>query len=223
MRSRDAATSGRPGLVLQHGPSGPPDLLERWLRARGLAFDVHRADRDPLPADVRRRAFVASLGSQHRPAGGGPPWVDDEVTLLRGAVAADVPVLGLCFGGQALAAALGAPVCRAALGEVGWAEVDTDDAALVPPGPWLWFHWDVFAVPPGATEVARSPAGPAAFVLGPHLGVQFHPETSPDVAHVWARKETERLAVLGLTPEGLLAQGHLVAEVAAAQAARLFD
>src|SRR4051812_12671845 len=223
MRSRDRGTSARPGLVLQHGAGGPPDLLERWLRARGLPFDVHHADRDPLPRDVRGRAFVVSLGSQHSPAGGGPPWVDEEVALVRGAVADDVPVLGLCFGGQVLAAALGAPVRRAACGEVGWADVDTDDPALVPCGPWLWFHWDVFAVPPGATEVARSPAGPAAFVLGPHLGVQFHPETGPDVADAWARKETERLAVLGLTADGLLEQGRAVAERAAGQAACLFD
>ena len=132
-------------------------------------------------------------------------------------MADDVPVLGLCFGGQALAAALGAPVRRAARGEVGWADVETDDPALVPPGPWLWFHWDVFAVPPGATEVARSPVGPAAFTHGPHLGVQFHPETGPDVADAWARKEAERLAVLGLTPDGLLAQGRGVADRAAAR------
>jgi GMP synthase-like glutamine amidotransferase len=223
MRSRDRGTIGRPGLVLQHGATGPPDLLERWLRARGLPFDVHHADRDGLPADVRGRAFVASLGSQHSPAGGGPAWVDDEVELLRGAVAEDVPVLGLCFGGQALAAALGAPVRRAARGEVGWADVDTDDPRLVPTGPWLWFHWDVFGVPPGATEVARSPAGPAAFIHGPHLGVQFHPETGPDVADAWARKEVERLAALGLTPDALLVQGRAVAGRAAAQAARLFD
>src|SRR3954451_750599 len=149
MRSRERATSGAAGTRVPargHGPPhppggrpGPPDLLERWLRARGLPFDVHHADRDPLPRDVRGRAFVVSLGSQHSPAGGAPPWVDEEVALVRGAVADDVPVLGLCFGGQVLAAALGAPVRRAACGEVGWADVDTDDPALVPCGPWLWF------------------------------------------------------------------------------------
>src|SRR6476661_5273663 len=129
MRSRERRTTGRPGLVLQHGATGPPDLLERWLRSRGLPYVVHRADRDPLPADVRGQAFVASLGSQHSRAGGGPGWGDEEVELLRGAVADGVPVLGLCFGGQALAAALGAPVRRAARGEVGWADVETDDPA----------------------------------------------------------------------------------------------
>src|SRR5215207_2004350 len=117
-------SSARPALVLQHGDSGPPDLLERWLRERELPHLVHPAWRDPLPGDPSRFAFVASLGSQWSPApdSGAPGWVADEVAFLRAAVDRGVPVLGLCFGGQALAAALGARVRRAARGEVGWSD-----------------------------------------------------------------------------------------------------
>src|SRR4051812_36882504 len=118
------STVRRPALVLQHGESGPPDLLAAWLRARGPPYAGHAAWRDPLPDDVGRYRFVASLGSQWSPAADAvavaPAWVADEVALLRDAVARDVPVLGLCFGGQALAAAMGAGVRRAERGEVGW-------------------------------------------------------------------------------------------------------
>jgi GMP synthase-like glutamine amidotransferase len=214
------ASSG-PGLILQHGPSGPPGVLADWLRERNLPFVVHRTWQEPLPDDPRPFAFVASLGSQHSPAGDGPGWVAEEVAFLARAAESGTPVLGLCFGGQALAAALGAEVRRAARGEVGWLTVDSDDHETVPPGPWLQFHWDVFAVPAGATEVARSATGPAAFVAGPHLGVQFHPEATPEIVDEWAQVERGRLAALGTTPEALLAEGRAAQARAAEQARRL--
>jgi GMP synthase-like glutamine amidotransferase len=218
-----SSAAARPALILQHGDWGPPDLLGRWLEERGRPFEVHATWRDPLPGDPSPYAFVASLGSQWSPAGEGPDWVVQEIAFLRAAVERDVPVLGLCFGGQALAAALGAEVRQAARGEVGWTDVETLDEDLIPAGPWLQFHWQVFDVPPGAAELARSATGPAAFAAGPHLGVQFHPETTPGVADLWAQVERERLAALGTTPERLLAEGRAVAPRAAAAARRLFD
>jgi GMP synthase-like glutamine amidotransferase len=212
-----------PGLILQHGPTGPPGVLADWLRARGRAFVVHRSWEEPLPAEPSAFAFVASLGSEHSPAGGGPPWVAQEIAFLRGAVERDVPVLGLCFGGQALAAALGAEVAPAARGEVGWLTVQSDDDDIVPCGPWLQFHWYVFGVPAGATELARSATGPAAFAAGPHLGVQFHPEATPEIVDGWAQADRGRLAELGTTPEALLAEGRAAHERSVEQAHRLFD
>jgi GMP synthase-like glutamine amidotransferase len=211
-----------PGLVLQHGPLGPPDRLGGWLERRGLAYEVCEAWRAPLPEDVARFDFVASLGARESAAAREPGWVAAEVALLRRAVAADVPVLGLCFGGQALAVALGARVGPARVPEVGWLEVDTDAPELVPPGPWLHFHWETFAVPPGATELARTPAGSAAYVAGPHLATQFHPEASPEVVDAWAHAEP-RIAPLGLTPRALLDEGRRASGAAAAAADRLFD
>ncbi len=131
-------------------------------------------------------------------------------------------MLGLCFGGQALAVALGARVAPARVPEVGWLDVATDAPELVPAGPWLHFHWETFTVPAGATELARTPAGSAAYVLGPHLATQFHPEASPEVVDAWARAEP-RIGPLGLTPERLLEEGRRASAAAATQAERLFD
>jgi GMP synthase-like glutamine amidotransferase len=104
------------------------------------------------------------------------PWIAAELDLLRAADAAGVPVLGICFGGQALAVAHAGAVERAPRPEIGWTVVDTDDEALVAPGPWFEWHHDRWLLPPGATEVARTPQASQAFVLRRNLAVQFHPE-----------------------------------------------
>lgn len=211
-----------PGLVLQHGPHGPPGVFGDWLDGRAIPYRVHNAWADPLPPDPADFSFVASLGSEHSAAAADPEWVALEVDLLRRAIDADVPVLGLCFGGQALAVALGAAVGPADPPEVGWMRIDTADPELVPPGPWLEFHFEVFEVPPGARELARSAAGPQAFALGPHLGTQFHPEVTPEIVDVWAGLET-RLDAVGTDRRELLEQGRRCAPEAIRQAGRLFD
>jgi hypothetical protein len=77
-------------------------------------------------------------------------------------------------------------------------------------------------VPPGATVLADSPVGPAAFELGPHLGVQFHPEVTVAVITAWARAE-HRLAELGIDAPTLLAESARRAPHARADSWRLFD
>src|SRR4051794_1176049 len=123
--------STAPVLVLQHGPLGPPGVLGDWLAERGVRFDVHAAWRDPVPDDPSRYAAVASLGSQYSAMGQDPAWIVDEIALMRRSAAADVPILGLCFGGQALAKALGGEVRQAARPEVGWMEVRTLEPDVV--------------------------------------------------------------------------------------------
>ena len=52
--------------------------------------------------------------------------------------------------------------------------------------------------------VAWSPAGPAAFVLGASLGLQFHPESTPEIGVEWARLDSAQLERLGIDGPGLL-------------------
>jgi GMP synthase-like glutamine amidotransferase len=106
--------------------------------------------------------------------------------LLSRAVEEDVPVLGLCFGGQALAVALGGSVERAPTPELGWTEIETDEPELIASGPWLQWHYDRFTTPPGATEIARTAHAAQAFRHGRHLGVQFHPESTVEIVAQWA-------------------------------------
>lgn len=207
------------GLILQHGPAGPPDLLGEWLRERDIPYEVHHAWEAP-PPPVEDRPFLASLGSEHSAGPGGPPWAGHEIQAMRRAVEAGVPVLGLCFGGQTLALALGGDLAQAREPEIGWLPVEPEDDS-VPPGPWAQYHYEVIHLPPGARELARTPAGPAAFRAGPHTGTQFHPEATPERMSTWIRMASELPP--GITPELIDEQGARHGTAAREQAWRLFD
>jgi GMP synthase-like glutamine amidotransferase len=213
--------SSKPALIFQHGRLGPPARVGEWLVARGLPYVVHHAGED-APVTPEDFAFVVSLGSQHSASASDPEWVPVEVDALRAAVDAGVPVLGLCFGGQALSLALGGGVDVLDRPEIGWIPVETVDGGDVPAGPWLMWHTEQMRLTPGARELARSPAGPAAFRFGPHLAVQFHPEVDVERVRAWAERD-EHLGAVGLTPEDVVAQGEVHAPAAREQAFRLFD
>ncbi|MFF5290125.1 type 1 glutamine amidotransferase [Paractinoplanes globisporus] len=124
-------------------------------------------------------------------------WVVPEMAQLRRADAAGVPVLGICFGGQLLAAAHGGSVAASDAPEIGWADVASDDETLVPGGPWFQWHYDRWTLPPGAKELARNPAASQAFVLRRNLALQFHPELTAASLDGWlsnggAAKAAER-------------------------------
>lgn len=211
----------RPGIILQHGELGPPGVFEQWLRARGIDFEVHAAWRDPIP-QVRGAAFLAPLGSVHSVTQTEPEWVPAEVEAVREAVAGDVPVLGLCFGGQALSAVLGGGVDRLEQIEIGWIPIESKAPDEVPEGPWLQWHNEVMRIPPGATLLGRSPAGNAAFRHGRHLAVQFHPEVTPEIVDGWALADPG-LESHGMTREELAEQGRRHGEAAREAAFALFD
>ena len=108
--------------------SGPPGAARRV--ARGAR---HRRTRctaptngEPMP-DPRDYAFVASLGSPSARTTRTSPRSWTRSGLIGSAVEHDVPVLGLCFGGQVLAAVLGGRVEHAPAPELGWREIETDD------------------------------------------------------------------------------------------------
>jgi GMP synthase-like glutamine amidotransferase len=74
------------------------------------------------------------------------------------------------------------------LPETGWLTVPNTDPDL-PEGPWLHYHYEAFTPPPGAVELARSPAGAAAFRAGRHLGLQFHPEATATMGEIWGHTD----------------------------------
>ena len=210
-------------LVRQHGESGPPALLGEWLDARGIAYVVSDSRTNHTP-DVREFDAVASLGCRYSPADAEVEQVKAEIELIGRAVEHDVPVLGLCFGGQVLAHVLGGTIEPAPTPEFGWREIDTDEPDAIPAGPWLLWHYQRFTVPPGATEVARSQDATQAFRYGRHLGLQFHPESTTDIVEGWARKDAEKLKTVGVTDGLALINAPAERQDAAKRAAfRLFD
>ncbi|HET6505585.1 MAG TPA: type 1 glutamine amidotransferase, partial [Baekduia sp.] len=180
--------------------------------------EVWDATTGSLPA-LDGAGFVVSLGAEESARDERLPWVAAEVELLRAAIAAELPVLGVCFGGQALSIALGGDVDHAERPQIGWLAIDGDELEH---GPWFHWHYEQLSVPPGAQLLARSPVGPAAFRAGRHLGMQFHPEVTTAVIADWVRSSS-RLRELGIDADELLAESERRSPAARAAAWLLFD
>ncbi|MGH3153845.1 MAG: type 1 glutamine amidotransferase [Streptosporangiaceae bacterium] len=134
-------------------------------------------------------------------------WIDDELAFLRRAHDAGVPVLGICFGGQALAAALGGQVIRAERPEVGWTLIETARPDLIEAGPWFQWHSDRWVLPDGIRALARTGAAEQAFTRGRSMGVQFHPELTSQMLDGWlSNGGRQQAAALGLDPDQLVAE-----------------
>jgi GMP synthase-like glutamine amidotransferase len=196
-------------LVIRHHEEDSAGLVAAAFEAHGAEFSVHMFPQDgPLPA-VDGTDHVIVLGAISSVYDDGPArdWIAAELDWLRRVDQAGVPVLGICFGAQALAAALGGGVEAAARKEVGWTVIDSVDPELIPPGPWLEFHGDRCILPPQARLLASNQVGPQAFRLGPHLAVQVHPEVDGPQLKLWlgagGREEAIRA---GHDPDKLLAE-----------------
>jgi GMP synthase-like glutamine amidotransferase len=150
------------------------------------------------------------------------PWITDEIGYARSLISLGVPTLGICFGGQLLAAAVGGTVERAPIPEIGWLSVASDTSAepgLIDEGPWLSWHLDRFTVPDDVPVVARTALANQAFVSGRTLGVQFHPEVTDGVLEAWLRSsDASELAASGVDPQALIEQSRTLADGAAARA-----
>jgi len=171
------------------------------FEARGAELSVCLFPKEaPLPA-LDGIDHVVVLGAVWSVYDDSPDraWIAEVLAWLRQADESGVPVLGICFGGQALAAAFGGRVEAAHRKEIGWSVIDSYDPELIPPGPWLEFHQDRFHPPAHAKVLATNEVGVQAFALGRHLGVQFHPEPNGDLLRLWldagGREDAERHGV----------------------------
>ena len=209
-------------LFLQHDHVSPPGPVAERFADRGyeivervvVAPENFREPNTPFAfPDPREFDVIVPMGA---PWGA---WEDDrigawllpEIDWIRSADAFDVPVFGICFGGQLLARAHGGSVARAPAPEIGWTAVWTDEPALVGPGPWFEFHYDRWQLPAGAREVARTSRASQAFVLRRNLAVQFHPELTAATLHDWLELDGRELVEAdGQDPEVLYR--HTLAE-----------
>jgi GMP synthase (glutamine-hydrolysing) len=210
-------------LFVQQQDDCPPALVGERLAELGAQIEVVEARTKRFP-DPARFDLVVPLGSEDSAADDRLPYLRAEWELLDRAVAADVPVFGICFGAQLLCRVLGGVVREAAGGpEIGWLPIETDAPELVESGPWLSWHVDVMELGAGSVEIARSPAGPQAFAHGRHLGVQFHPEVTTDILRSWAANDGGSLAGLGIEPTELFAESETMADANRERAGRLVD
>jgi GMP synthase-like glutamine amidotransferase len=199
-------------LILQHEGPTPPGHVIEWLEGHGAELEILRIDLVEPKADPGDYDLIVSLGSEFAAYDDSHAFVTREADLMRRALDEDVPILGLCFGGQMLARVLGGEVYKGTDSEIGWLPVRTNDPELVPEGPWFQWHFDVITAPPGATVIAETDLGTQAFVSGRNLGLQFHPEVTPEIMDEWVRAYRHELDAEGIDPEGLLEETNRQAQ-----------
>ncbi len=197
------------------------------LREHGYTFvERLREHPDSWPA-LEGIDLVLTLGSEwHVYAPATAELVAAEGELVRDVVRRGTPLVAICFGAQVLADALGATASRAATPEIGWLDVEFGDGDVdaVPAGPWLVWHEDVFTVPDGFEELARSPAGPQLVRGERSIATHFHPEATDAMVARWlAMGGAEQLRGYGLDPDDLLARTRENVEVSRHNAAALVD
>jgi GMP synthase-like glutamine amidotransferase len=210
-------------LVVQHERSAPGGYVGEWLQQRGAEQDVlhiYEDERDVSPSDYD---LIVTLGSASAAYDDSIPWVGRELRLLSEAGERDVPVLGICFGGQILARALGGQAFRNQRAEIGWRRIRSSDHELVPEGPWLQWHFDAFAAPPGSRLIAENEIGPQAYIAGRCLGMQFHPEVTAEILRDWATSDRDELTREGVDPAALVEETARRERESRGAAIRLFD
>lgn len=180
---------------------------------RDLGYDVEAiAGTDLDSLDILDPDLVVTLGSsagvyettRH-------PFISPEIGLLQDRLHHRRPTLGVCFGAQLIAAALGATVGPGPTREVGFRTVDPTEEGLRSPlrhfsgVPVMQWHGDTFDLPVGTTLLASSAAyGVEAFAVDDWLlGVQFHPELTGEMAERWLEGDAEYAAAAGYGTEQL--------------------
>ncbi len=204
-----------------------PDLaaelgdFEQWIKT-GLgqtALPVTVIDprkNDPLPA-IATVAGAVITGS-HSMVTDQEEWSENLGAWLREAVAAHVPLLGICYGHQLLAHALGGEVSNHPVGlEIGTVSVALNEHAKDDPllgnlpatFPAQVVHrQSVRTLPPGATLLGGNDFEPhQAYRVGSCAwGVQFHPEFSPKAMASYVQHMSKQSRIAGKPAETVLQQ-----------------
>ena len=196
----------KPILIFRHFPTEGPGYLTEFLDRHQLPHRTLRIDAgDPVPDSIADASGLVFMGGPMS-VNDDLPWIPKVLHLIRATVAADVPVLGHCLGGQLLSKALGGRIARNRVKEIGWLPVSAESGTAG--NPWLGplpprfevFHWhgETFSIPPGATHILRSRhCRNQAFVIGKSLGLQCHIEMTTDMVHTWAHDGEREITAAG--------------------------
>jgi GMP synthase-like glutamine amidotransferase len=176
------------------------DLFRRLLAGHGLEFETWRVVDGEFPPSVHAAHGWLITGSRHG-VYEDHAWIPPLESHIRDAHTAGVPVVGICFGHQIIAQAMGGRVEKFAGGwSVGWHEYDWG-GEMVRMNAW---HQDqVVEKPEGATVLASNPTcAYAALAYGTRaFSVQTHPEfTSAEIDYLL------RLRAPGVVPDDKIAR-----------------
>ena len=191
--------------IIQNDPDVPPGTIADDLDAAGIMYCVHHPySGDPLPEAQDVTALIVMGGAMGANDDLRHPFLYDLKTFIRQVVVAGVPYLGICLGGQLLAAALDARVESKRWEELGALPVvltaegrsDLLFAGIAAEFTTFQWHHDSFDIPDGAVLLASSPACPhQAFRVGDTAwGTQFHTEVTEQIIRDWSAWDRATIA-----------------------------
>jgi len=182
--------------IIQNDPEVPPGNLTANLRDLGVPVRVCRPYcSEPLPSLEETQGVIVLGGAMCANDDQRHPFLVQVKGLIREMVAQSVPYLGICLGGQLLAAATGGRVVANRWEELGTLAVELTTAGgedrlfagVAPRFNSFQWHHDSFDIPADGVLLAGSPACPhQAFRIGPCAwGTQFHPEVTEEIIRAW--------------------------------------
>lgn len=212
-------------VVVANRGDGDDGFVGERLREHGAHFvRVWREDPASLDEAEIESDLVLSLGSDWSVADPRAQFsAEPERALLRRATRRGVPILGICYGGQLCASALGAPTSPAPEAEIGWRVLESDDSTFCEIGPWFQYHFDRWTDGGPVRSFMRNAVAPQAFVFGRTLGVQFHPEVTPETVRTWLRAAPDEVAGAGENIDAIEAETARFASDARRRCHRLVD
>jgi GMP synthase-like glutamine amidotransferase len=192
----------KPVAIFRHSPTEGPGYFATYLDAHGIPWRLVAIDAgEPVPADPGAYSGLVFMGGPMS-VNDDLPWIPKVVELIRAAVAADIPVLGHCLGGQLMAKALGGTVGRNPVKEIGWGKIQVADNPVArewfgpDQGAFESFHWhgETFSIPEGAVRImGNRSCENQGFVAGNNLGMQCHVEMTEQLIDTWCRSGAEEI------------------------------
>jgi len=190
--------------LIEHDPEDfSRTNISFWAAKKGHQVNqIYICNNEELPPVDSFDWLMVMGGSQNGWDEQAYSWLGQEKAFIAEAVARDKLYLGICFGAQLLAEALGGKIFPNEHKEIGWHEVslnrDGRESILfrnVPPS-FVSFHWhsDHFSLPDNCTRLAFSPPTEnQAFVCNqrPAVGLQFHPEYTREMVKYYAAKHSQ--------------------------------
>jgi GMP synthase (glutamine-hydrolysing) len=203
-------------VVIEHDPSISLGNLEPVLIDAGYEIEIVQPRTTDLTAiDATEPDLVVVLGNDHGVyEKSEKPYIATEEAWVADRLAAEKPTLGVCFGAQIMASALGGEVYKGDTTQIGYRSVEPTPAGEESPiaafadVPVVQWHGDTFTLPDTVTRLAGSSdyANEAFAVDNWALAVQFHPEVTPEMFGQWLEEGREEVIDKGLTEEQLLAE-----------------
>ena len=189
-------------LIFLHMNDEHPGYIADFLAANNIPYRVIRSyNNELIPQLDDSMAGLVFMGGIMS-ANDDLPWIKQELRLIEQALAANVPLLGHCLGGQLISKVLGQSISKSPVAEVGWHRCQTQDNAIAKE--WLgdldnfqMFHWhyETFSIPEQATHIFATPhCHNQAYVYRDNvLAMQCHVEMTAPLVVSWVDSWPEGL------------------------------